>query len=85
MLNKMSLWKKILIAILVLVPVLAGFWVWNYIRQAERAATGAFLSPIDNTPILICLVVFMAGYMIFLFFMFYDNIKEYVDDKVKTR
>mgnify|MGYP001439785709 CR=1 FL=1 len=83
MLKKTPVLKKIIIAVLVLIPILVGFYFWNYIRETERAAAGLLLSPIDNTPIIVTLIIFMAGYLLFLFIMFYDNIKEYTHKAVK--
>lgn len=85
MFKTMSVWKKIIIAILVLIPIILGFLWWNYIREAERAALGNFLAPVDNTPIIITLVIFMGGYILFLFGMFYDNINDFVYKTTKKK
>ncbi len=81
MFKKMSLFQKIIIAILMLAPVILGYYWYTYLGASESSVLGAFLSPADNTPIIISLVVFLVGYLIFIAAMFYDNIKEFLDKR----
>ena len=83
MFKKMPVWKKLIIAVLVLIPLILAFFWMNYLKGAEEAATSVFLSPVDSAPVIIALTVFMSGYVLFLVFMFYDNIREFVDKTVK--
>jgi len=81
MLKKLPLWKKIMYAVLLILPLaLAIVWLY-YIKLTEKAAgigVGTFLSPVNNQPIIMGLSIFTVGYTIFLLIMFYSNLKEVI-------
>tara|TARA_B100001964_G_C14129293_1_gene552100 strand:+ start:491 stop:769 length:279 start_codon:yes stop_codon:yes gene_type:complete len=81
MFKKMSFFTKVVIAILMLAPVILGYYWYTYLDSSESSVLGAFLSPVNNTPIMISLIVFLVGYLIFIIAMFYDNIKEFMDKR----
>lgn len=83
MFRKMPIWKKLMIALIALIPAVILLIWWNRVRMAERAVRGIFLAPVNNTPIIATLVLFMAGYMLFLFVMFYDNMQEFIHNNKK--
>ena len=61
--------------ILYIIPwLLAVAWL-IYLKSNSGAGEG-LLSPIDTAPLLTALVIFIAGYMLFLAFMFSSDIKE---------
>jgi len=78
-------WRKILFVILFAIPlILAIAWI-VYIKATEDAigaGLGSFLSPIDNTPIVVSLTLFILGYLFFLGIIFYSNIKEAFSSRV---
>lgn len=72
---KVPKWKIIVRAIVLALPlVLAIVWLIR-IKTIDSGAAG-FLSPVNTAPIVMSLSIFMAGYVLFLFLMFYSNIKE---------
>ncbi len=80
MFKEMPLWKKVIYTILLILPLaLAILWIY-YLNLASSPDVdiGTFLSPVNNKPIIIGLSIFMLGYAIFLFIMFYSNIKEII-------
>ncbi len=82
----MSQKKKISFTIMLILPlVLAIAWI-IYIKATEDivgAGMGSFLSPIDNTPVIVSLTLFVLGYLFFLGIMFYSNIKEMISKKIR--
>ena len=71
---KMELWKK---AVLALPIALSLSWA-AYLRymQLGYPVYGAELfAPQDTTPLMIALIIFTMGYIIFLLMMFSENIK----------
>lgn len=86
MFDEMPRKKKISFTIMLILPlILAIAWI-IYIKATEDvigAGMGSFLSPIDNTPIIVSLTLFVLGYLFFLGVMFYSNIKEMVNKKIR--
>ena len=86
MFEEMSQKKKISFTIMLILPlVLAIAWI-IYIKATEDivgAGMGSFLSPIDNTPVIVSLTLFVLGYLFFLGIMFYSNIKEMISKKIR--
>jgi len=75
---KMEAWKKVLLGMPVL---LSTSWMF-YIQYNQRAYSGMeLLSPSNTAPLMIALVLFTVGYMIFLSMMFSENIKEFLVGK----
>ena len=79
MFKDISKGKKIFYVILWFLPlVLAIVWL-VYIRVTKtRGVEGTFLSPINNTPLIIALIIFVVGYLLFLFMLFFSDIKEMI-------
>lgn len=78
--------KKIIFMILLAIPVVLAIVWLSYIKATEDAVgagIGNFLSPIDNTPIVVSLTLFILGYLFFLGIIFYSNIKEAVKNKLE--
>jgi len=79
--EKTPLWKKIMYAILLVLPLaLALLWLY-YITAAEKAigiGAGAFLSPANSQPLISGILIFAAAYTLFLIVIFYSNIKEVI-------
>ena len=70
------LWKKVLYGILLAIPLaVAALWMY-YVQKAEETYMAQFLAPIDNGPVLIALSLFIVGYAVFLFALFYNNIRD---------
>jgi len=71
-------WKKALIGLLLLIPlIVATIWMY-YIQKTEQYYLGELLAPVDNGPILAVLSIFIVGYAVFLFALFHNNIRDYL-------
>ncbi len=79
--------KTIYMMLLFLPLVLAVAWLVYLKITAEAAGIGAgtFLSPSDNAPLILGLVIFTLGYLFFLGMMFSSNIREMVSDFKRRR
>lgn len=68
--------KKIITTILLLLPLLIGISLLIYLKISWQIeiAPGEKLSPIDNKPLFVGLVIFTLGYLFFLGMLFSDNI-----------
>ncbi|MBS3097791.1 hypothetical protein J4209_03255 [Candidatus Woesearchaeota archaeon] len=67
--------------------VLAVIWL-VYIKASEEATgigQGNLLSPVDNTPLVLGLIIFTIGYLFFLGMMFSSNIKEMIANYRRRR
>lgn len=72
--------KKIMIGVLALLPLVFSLaWLISTLISSMTISIGSdgfMLSPIQNKgPIVISLVMFMAGYALFLLFVFSSNIR----------
>ena len=79
--KELPLWKKIMYTAFLMIP-LAIALVWIYYLDSATSVegiAGTFLSPANNKPLVTGLIVFAAGYVVFLSVMFYSNIKEVVE------
>jgi hypothetical protein len=77
---KMKGWKKVLLGMPVL---LSTSWMF-YIQYNQRAYSGMeLLSPANTAPLMIALVLFTIGYVIFMLMMFSENIREFLAKKSK--
>jgi len=71
---KMGAWKKIVLALPIL---LSASWIF-YLQYNKYAYYGIeLLSPANTAPLMIALIIFTIGYIIFLLLMFSENIKEF--------
>lgn len=72
---KIRMWEKIVLA----VPILLSMsWIF-YLKYGQKAYYGMeLLSPVDTTPLMIALIIFTVGYIIFLLMMFSESIHELI-------
>lgn len=80
MFKELPMWKRITLTALLILP-LALALIWTYYLTAATSVegiAGTFLSPANNKPLITGLIVFAAGYVVFLLVMFYSNIKEVI-------
>lgn len=73
---RMEGWKKIVLALPVL---LSASWIFylQYNKYTYSYYGMELLSPVNTAPLMIALIIFTAGYIIFLLLMFSENIKEF--------
>ena len=74
----MSRGKTILIIVLWLLPLLISVSLLVYLKLSWQIeiAPGEKLSPIDNKPVFVGLIIFTLGYLFFLGMLFSENIFE---------
>ena len=76
--------KKVAFVFTALLPlVLGGLWLGVLVAGPETGV--ADLSPSRSTPLVIALVIFMMGYVVFLSIMFSEDIKDFYDHLVKHK
>ena len=73
---KLDMWKKVVLGLPVLLSASWMFYL-QYSRQTYAYSGMELLSPANTTPLLIALIIFTIGYLIFLLLMFSENIKEF--------
>lgn len=73
---KMESWKKVILALPVMLSV---SWIvyLQYNHYSYSYYGMEMLAPADTTPLVIALIIFTFGYIIFLLMMFSENIKEF--------
>ena len=79
--------KTIYMIMLFLPLVLAVAWL-VYLKittEAVGIGAGTFLSPADNTPLILGIIIFTLGYLFFLGMMFSSNIKDMLSDFKRRR
>ena len=70
--------KKIIIRIMLAMPLILSICWLVYIKATEDSGPYGFLSPpIDNKPLIIGLVLFTSGYLLFLGMMFGHDVLEW--------
>lgn len=79
---KLEIWKKTILGLPIL---LSASWIFylQYNKQVYTYYGMELLAPADTTPLMIALIIFTMGYVIFLLMMFSENIKEFFAKKVK--
>ncbi len=74
---KMEGWKKILLILPVLMSV-----SWIVYLQYDKYVYSYYgmelLSPVNTTPLMIALIIFTIGYLLFLLLMFSENIHDFI-------
>lgn len=74
---KMEMWKKIVLILPVLISV--SWIVYLQYNMYNYAYYGMeLLSPANTTPLMIALIIFTIGYIIFLLLMFSENIQDFI-------
>ena len=81
---KLSPAKKIILS---LPAVLSLSWVF-YLGSTQQTfirygAGGELLAPTSTTPLMLALILFTIGYILFLLLMFSENIKEFFGKRVR--
>jgi hypothetical protein len=73
-------WEKVVVSLPV---VLSLSWIF-YIKYSEYAFRGyEMASPANSTPLIFALILFVIGYMIFLFLMFSDNLHDFIKRRLR--
>ena len=83
--NKMK--KKTTIALLSTPLIISVIWLIVIVSSSQTftLAGGAHLAPVsDKEPLIIGLSVFILGYLLFIFLMFSEDIKEMFSKKAKV-
>ncbi|MCK5283394.1 MAG: hypothetical protein KAK00_08360 [Nanoarchaeota archaeon] len=77
-LDSMSKSKKIMIIALLMLPLFVSVSLLTYLRVSWQVeiAPGEMLSPIEDKPLFVGLLIFALGYLFFLGMLFSDNIQE---------
>ena len=75
---KIEPWKKVIMGLPLLFSV-----SWIFFLQYNKVTGTELLSPAESAPLMIALIIFTIGYVIFLFLMFSENIKEFFEKKAK--
>lgn len=71
---KMGIGKKIILAL----PVLLGVsWIF-YLQYGPKGYGGELLSPANTMPLVIALIIFVVGYMLFLLLMFSEGVERFL-------
>lgn len=78
---KIGSWKKIVLALPLLLSLSWIFYL-QYAKQIYMRYGVELLAPPNTTPLIIALIIFTIGYIIFLLLMFSDNIKEFFGKRI---
>jgi len=73
---RMEGWKKTLLFLPVLLSV-SSILVLKYSDRAPYYGM-ELMAPVDTTPLMVALVLFTTGYIIFLLFMFSEDIRDFI-------
>lgn len=74
---KMRRWQKMLLGLPVLLSVSWIFYL-QYDKYTYAYSGMELLSPSNTTPLMIALIIFTIGYIIFLLLMFSENIQDFI-------
>lgn len=74
---KIETWKKILLALPILLSLSCIFYL-QYNQQVSAYYGMELLSPANTAPLMIALIIFTIGYVLFLVLMFSENIQEVI-------
>jgi len=74
---RMEMWKKVVLFLPILMSV---SWIvyLQYIGQNYAYYGMELLAPADTTPLMIALIIFTIGYVVFLLLMFSENIHDFI-------
>lgn len=80
--KKKKVWQIIQV-ILLLAPLLASIGSLVYLKMAWQVEVepGVMLSPIDNKPLFVGLIIFSVGYLFFLGMLFSDNLLNMMNNR----
>ena len=71
---KMGIGKRIILAL----PVLLGAsWIF-YLQYGPKDYGGELLSPANTMPLVMALIIFVVGYMLFLLLMFSESVERFL-------
>ena len=71
---KIGVGKKIILALPVLLSV---SWIF-YLQYGPKDYGGELLSPANTMPLVIALIIFVVGYMLFLLLMFSEGVEKFL-------
>jgi len=67
--------RKAAYVITIFLPLILSV-AWLILLTSQTTPSGVLLSPSRTRPIVSALVIFIIGYLIFMFLIFYENISE---------
>ncbi len=73
---KMEMWKRIVLFLPILMSV--SWMVYLQYQKAYPYYGMELLAPVDTTPLMIALIIFTIGYILFLALMFSENIHDFI-------
>lgn len=76
---KMEPWKKLL---LIFPAFISTAWV-VYLQYNRQVYSEELLAPLNTNALMLALILFTMGYIIFIALMFSDNIKEFFTNLTK--
>lgn len=74
---KINGWQKVVLSLPAMLSVSWVFYL-QYNRSAFAYNGMELLSPVNTTPLMIALIIFTIGYLIFLLLMFSENIHDFI-------
>ena len=81
----MKKYIKIWRFLLLFIPLLVAIVILIYVRTSQEVSGAEYMAPIENTTMIISLMVFIAGYLCFLILMFFDDIKSFFIKQKATK
>lgn len=79
---KMMMWKKVILGLPVLLS--ASWMMYLQYNKGVYAYYGTeLLSPANTAPLMVALILFTIGYVVFLMMMFSENIREFFAKRAK--
>ena len=76
--------KKIALMILLFLPLIIAVSLLVYLKMSHPLALGEQLSPAENGPLFIGILIFTAGYLIFLGMLFSENIIDIIKKRSRS-
>ncbi len=80
--QKMGMWKRIVLALPILIS-LSLILTMSHQSQTATSNEVELLASADVTPLMVSLIIFTIGYIIFLLLMFSEEIKVFFKKEVK--
>ncbi len=71
---RLGMWKKVVLVLPVLMSV---SWI-VYLQYTPSYYGMELLAPVDTMPLMIALILFTVGYVIFMLLMFSDNLHDFI-------
>ena len=79
--------NKFIRFLLLLIPLILAISILVYIRvvQTQNIGGSELFSPVNSRPLVVSIIIFMAGYVFFLLMMFSEEMKTFFMDKAHHR